>query len=179
MEAAYGDGPLLRDEVDAKQAYYVDEYVRLKTGGNKVDALRYKDWGHKAYSQVMFVSETTLAHHREALIRFLQMLDREWVAAVADPETTARLVVETFEPELDLGYQTASLKLMPGVAVGGRPSHGRDAGSYLASEHGCFPQDAARGGLTSVVEVDGFFLGGRGVFALKGRGGSSSLAPAR
>ncbi|MCF3648562.1 ABC transporter substrate-binding protein [Synoicihabitans lomoniglobus] len=111
-EADYGNGPLLRDEVDAKQAYYVDEYVHMLTAGHAVDALRYKDFGHKAYSQVMFVSEATLAAHRAALVKFLQVLDRGWRAAVAAPEVAAKLVVTRYAPALDLTYQTESLKLM-------------------------------------------------------------------
>jgi len=111
-EADYGDGPLIRDEVDAKQAYYVDEFVRMKVAGHDVNALVYKDWGHLAYSQTMFVSEATLAKHREAIVTFLQVLDRGWKAAAAEPEVAARLVVTEFEPDLDLTYQIESLKLI-------------------------------------------------------------------
>ncbi|WP_324726112.1 ABC transporter substrate-binding protein [Actomonas aquatica] len=109
-EAEYGDGPLLRDEVDAKQAYYVDEFVRMRQAGHDVTVLRYKDFGHRAYSQVLFVSETTLAENRDALVRFLQVHHRGWQAALADPEAAAKLVVERYEPQLDLAYQVESLK---------------------------------------------------------------------
>lgn len=115
--ADYGDGPLLCDEVDAKQAYYVDEFVRMRVAGHDVNALVYKDWGHLAYSQVMFVSEATLAKHREAIVRFLQVLDRGWKAAAAEPEVAARMVVERYEPELDLVYQLESLKLITAELV--------------------------------------------------------------
>lgn len=111
-EADYGDGPLLRDEVDAKQAYYVDEFVRMRVAGHDVNALVYKDWGHLAYSQTLFVSEETLARHRAALVAFLQVLDRGWKAAAADPVAAANLVVAEYEPELDLTYQIESLKLI-------------------------------------------------------------------
>lgn len=109
-EAEYGDGPLLRDEVDAKQAYYVDEFVRLRQAGHDVTVLRYKDFGHQAYSQVLFVSERTLAAHRDALVRFLQVHDRGWRAALADPAAAAALVVERYAPELDPAYQVESLQ---------------------------------------------------------------------
>ena len=118
-EADYGDGPLIRDEVDAKQAYYVDEFVRMKVAGHDVNALVYKDWGHLAYSQTMFVSEQTLAQHREAIVTFLQVLDRGWKAAAADPKAAAKLVVAEYEPELDLTYQIESLKLIVDELVGG------------------------------------------------------------
>ncbi len=112
VEAEYGNGPLLRDEVDAKQVYYVDEYVKMNAEGHKVDALVYKDWGHAAYSQVIFVSEATLAKHRSALIAFLQVLDRGWRASEKYPRAAAALVVAEYEPQLALGYQQGSLKLI-------------------------------------------------------------------
>lgn len=112
MEAEYGNGPLLRDEVDAKQVYYVDETVKMNVEGHDVNALVYKDWGHAAYSQVIFVSEETLAKHRPALVKFLQVLDRGWRAAEKYQRAAAALVVAEYEPQLDLGYQQGSLKLI-------------------------------------------------------------------
>ena len=84
----------------------------MKVAGHDVNALVYKDWGHLAYSQTMFVSEQTLAQHREAIVTFLQVLDRGWKAAAADPKAAAKLVVAEYEPELDLTYQIESLKLI-------------------------------------------------------------------
>ncbi|MEM7792354.1 MAG: ABC transporter substrate-binding protein, partial [Verrucomicrobiota bacterium] len=112
VRAEYGNGPLLRDEVDAKQVYYVDEFVKMKVEGHAVNAIVYKDWGHAAYSQVLFVSESTLAKHRPALVTFLQVLDRGWRAAEKYPRAAAALVVAEYEPALDLTYQQESLDLI-------------------------------------------------------------------
>ena len=109
IPAKYGNAPLLAGEMDAKQGYVVDEFVKLQTAGHDVRILPYKDYGHVAYSQVMFVSVETLASYRAALVRFLQVLDRGWRGATENPAAGAALTVEQFEPQLDLQYQRASL----------------------------------------------------------------------
>ncbi len=109
IESTYGNGPLLAGEMDAKQGYIVDEFVKLQTAGHDVRILPYMDYGHVAYSQVMFVSEETLRKYPDELVSFLKVLDRGWRAATADPEAGAALTVEQFEPQLDLRYQVASL----------------------------------------------------------------------
>ncbi len=111
-EAAYGNEPLLRDEMDAKQGYYVDEFVKLQVEGHDVTAMPLKDFGHVAYSQVMFVSEATLTQHREALIRFVKVLDRGWRAAQAEQSAAVDLIVGKLEPKLDRDYQARSLALI-------------------------------------------------------------------
>jgi NitT/TauT family transport system substrate-binding protein len=111
-EAAYGNDPLLRGEMDVKQGYYVDEFVKLQVEGHAVTALPLKDFGHVAYSQVMFVSEATLAKHRDALVRFIKVLDRGWRAAQADQSAAVDLILATLEPQLDREYQTRSLALI-------------------------------------------------------------------
>lgn len=110
MEATYGNEPLLAGEMDAKQGYVVDEFVKLQTEGHDVRVLPYRDYGHVAYSQVMFVSRETLETHRAELVTFLRVLDRGWRAATADPAAGAALTIEHFEPQLDPTYQTVSLQ---------------------------------------------------------------------
>ncbi|MEE4661261.1 MAG: ABC transporter substrate-binding protein [Halieaceae bacterium] len=109
IEATYGNEPLLAGQMDAKQGYVVDEFVKLQTAGHDVRILPYKDYGHVAYSQVMFVSRETLETYRTELVEFLAVLDRGWRAATADTDAGASLTVEQFEPQLDLRYQQASL----------------------------------------------------------------------
>ncbi|MEM0955196.1 MAG: ABC transporter substrate-binding protein [Pseudomonadota bacterium] len=109
IEANYGNEPLLAGEMDAKQGYVVDEFVKLQTAGHEVRILPYKDYGHVAYSQVMFVSKETLASHRDKLVTFLQVLDRGWRAATLDPAAGAALTIEQYEPQLSQAYQEGSL----------------------------------------------------------------------
>ncbi|MGJ3243597.1 MAG: ABC transporter substrate-binding protein [Opitutales bacterium] len=110
IEATYGNEPLLAGEMDAKQGYVVDEFVKLQTEGHDVRVLPYKDYGHVAYSQVMFVSRETLEKHRAELVTFLRVLDRGWRAATKDPAAGAALTIERFEPSLDFAYQKTSLR---------------------------------------------------------------------
>ncbi|MBC8012031.1 MAG: ABC transporter substrate-binding protein [Burkholderiales bacterium] len=108
--SGYGMAGLLAGEYDAKQGYLVDEYVKLVLGGERVRALEYRLHGHRAYSQVYFVSERTLAGRREELARFLAASGEGWARAAESPEETARFLHERHAPDLPLDYLEASLR---------------------------------------------------------------------
>jgi NitT/TauT family transport system substrate-binding protein len=112
IEAHYGNEPLLRGEVDAKQGYVVDEFVKLLTEGHDVTMIPYREYGHVAYSQVMFVSSDTLESRRSDLIKFLSVANRGWVAAAEDIPAAAQYTIDHFQPELSFDYQSQSLKLI-------------------------------------------------------------------
>jgi len=123
-EAQYGNGPLLRREVDAKQGYLIDEFVALQTAGHPVSALSLRDFGNQAYSQVYFVSESLLRSQRASLVRFLEVSNRGWRAALADVPAAARLVVNRYAPGLDLAYQEASLRSLAPLITAESPRVG-------------------------------------------------------
>lgn len=108
--SGYGMAGLLAGEYDAKQGYLVDEYARLVLEGRPVRALEYRLHGHRAYSQVYFVSEDTLAKRRDALERFLAASAEGWAAAAADPAGTARFLHERHALDLPVDYLEASLR---------------------------------------------------------------------
>ncbi len=143
-EAGYGNAPLLAREYDAKQGYLVDELVELQVAGHDVVALPFGAHGYAAYSQVYFVSEATLARHRDALVRFLAANNRGWRAAIADIEGAARFVVGEHEPRLGLEYQTRSLAAIAPLLTIESPRMGvttpgtwlRNAGAFLSSRPG-------------------------------------------
>lgn len=112
VKADYGNGPLIAGEVDAKQGYYVDELVKLQTEGYDANVIKYADHGHAAYSQLLFVSEAFLEKNRDGLIRFLQVADRGWKAAMANKAEVARIIVTDYEPQLSYEYQFESAKLI-------------------------------------------------------------------
>lgn len=112
LEAEYGNGPLLRREVDAKQGYLIDELVALQTSGQPVTALSLRDFGHQAYSQVYFVSERLLRQERATLVRFIEVSNRGWKAALADVPGAVNLIVGTYAPSLNRAYQEASLRAL-------------------------------------------------------------------
>ena len=109
VEGDYGNDLLVQHRCDAKQGYMVDELVELQSQGHDVVALPFGSNGYAAYSQVYFVSEATLAKHRDALVRFLAASNHGWREAVRDVPATARFVVSRHVPSLSLDYETRSL----------------------------------------------------------------------
>lgn len=108
--SGYGMAGLLAGEYQAKQGYLVDEYVKLVLSGKKVRALEYRLHGHRAYSQVYFVSERTLAGRREELARFLAASGAGWAEAAEAPEETAKFLHAQHASDLPLDYLEASLR---------------------------------------------------------------------
>ena len=108
-EGDYGNEALLSHRCDAQQGYLIDELVELQARGLDIVALPFGSYGYAAYSQVYFVSERTLALHREALVRFIAASNRGWRKALADVDGTARYIVRDHAPQLSLDYQRRSL----------------------------------------------------------------------
>lgn len=108
--SGYGMEGLLAGDYDAKQGYLVDEYVKLVLQGHRVRALEYRRHGHRAYSQVYFVSERTLATRGEALRAFLVAAGEGWVRAAAGPDGVADFIHETHARDLPRDYLRASLR---------------------------------------------------------------------
>ncbi len=111
--------------VDAAQGYMIDEFVSLQVAGVPARALRMADHGYHAYSQVFFVSEEFLGRDPASIRKFLEVSFRGWRAALADPEGTARMVIEKYQPGTDLKYQTASLQAIGQLMTLESPDIGR------------------------------------------------------
>ena len=141
VEAEYGNAPLLDRTYDAKQGYLVDELIQMQVDGHDMVALPFGAHGYAAYSQVYFVSEATLAKHREALVKFIAANNRGWRAALVDVPATARFIVEKHEPSLGLEYQTRSLAAIASILTIESPQMGvttpetwlKNAGAFLSS----------------------------------------------
>jgi ABC-type nitrate/sulfonate/bicarbonate transport system substrate-binding protein len=112
IKAEYGNEPLLRSEMDAKQGYVVDEFVKLQTEGHAVTMIPYREYGHVAYSQVMFVSQETLKSRRSDLVTFLSVANRGWVTAAKDVPIAAQYTIDNYVPQLNFDYQNQSLKMI-------------------------------------------------------------------
>ncbi len=121
VAAGHGPEALLAGKIDAQQGYLVDELVKLRLAGHAVRALEYRRHGLSAYSQVYFVSERTLARHREALRRFLLASGRGWQKAVADVPAAARLIRRQHSPDLALAYLEASLRAIEPLLTAEQP----------------------------------------------------------
>jgi ABC-type nitrate/sulfonate/bicarbonate transport system substrate-binding protein len=105
-------------KIDAQVCYIVDEAVALKTKGIDVNPLYGYENGYTAYSQVYFTTESMWKEHRELLKAFISASNQGWLAATDDIEASARFILERFQPELSLAYQTQSLELIAPLALG-------------------------------------------------------------
>ncbi len=111
--------------VDAAQGYTIDELVSLRVAGVPVRAMPMADHGYHAYSQVYCVSEEFLRRDRADIQRFLEASFRGWREAFADPDATARMIVEKYQPGTDLRYQTESLREIARLATRESPDIGQ------------------------------------------------------
>lgn len=110
-KVGYDIAILLRGEVDAMQAYVIDEYVklRLETDG-ACGILLARDFGYSAYSQVLFTTATATEAHPEKVRAFLAATQKGWTYALDHPEETVELILSQYSPDLDYAYQLASLR---------------------------------------------------------------------
>lgn len=101
---------LLSGEVDAMQAYSIDEFVKLQlaTGGTG-GIFMAKDLGYSAYSQVIFTTAEVVERHPILVRDFLEAVQRGWVYALDHKEETVKLILEKYNPALDRDYQLSSL----------------------------------------------------------------------
>jgi NitT/TauT family transport system substrate-binding protein len=109
--------PLLNGDCDAVQGYSIDEAVALESRGTPIHFIPFHEHGYRAYSQVYFGSESCVNQHRDVVARFLEVSNRGWRAAIADPVAASRVVVEHFAPKLDREYQRRSLEAVGRLAV--------------------------------------------------------------
>ena len=124
-DIGYEMAELKNGAVDAAQGYLIDELVSLRVAGIPVRAMPMADHGYHAYSQVYCVSEEFLRRDRADIQRFLEASFRGWREAFADPEATARMIVEKYQPGTDLKYQTESLRAIAGLATRESPNIGQ------------------------------------------------------
>jgi ABC-type nitrate/sulfonate/bicarbonate transport system substrate-binding protein len=106
----YDIAPLLAGELDAMQAYSIDEFVSLKqqTDGQGRMFMA-SDYGYRAYSQVIFTNAKTVEAHPELVRAFLRATKKGWIYALDHPEETVDLILEKYNGELDRAQQIASL----------------------------------------------------------------------
>ena len=118
FKASYDPQQLLDDEADALQCYYIDEFVKLEQMvGDDAAVFLARDYGYRAYSQVMFTSRDTVADHPEAVADFLAATKRGWEYAFQYPEETIDLILEKYNPDLDRAYQLSSLSKIQELMV--------------------------------------------------------------
>lgn len=98
--------------IQAQVCYVIDEAVALETSGHAVNTMFGHENGYKAYAQVYFTTAVSMGRHAPELARFLEVSNRGWRAAVADPEGTALMIIERHQPKLKVDYQAGSIQLI-------------------------------------------------------------------
>jgi ABC-type nitrate/sulfonate/bicarbonate transport system substrate-binding protein len=109
--ATYDPQQLLDGTADALQCYYIDEFVKLEQMvGGRAAVFLARDYGYRAYSQVMYTSSDTVAEHPEVVADFLAATKRGWAYAFEHKDETINLILSKYNSELDHDYQLSSLE---------------------------------------------------------------------
>lgn len=110
FKASHDPQLLLDGDADALQCYYIDEFVKLEQlVGDDAGIFLARDYGYKAYSQVMFTERNTVLSNPESVRGFLKAAKLGWAYAFEHPEETVDLILEKYSPSLDRDYQLRSL----------------------------------------------------------------------
>lgn len=110
FKASYDPQLIIDGKADALQCYYIDEFVRLEQlVGDRARVFLARDYGYKAYSQVMFTHEDTIEVYPEVVRAFLDATKKGWQYAFDHPEETVDLIIDQYNPEIDRDYQIRSL----------------------------------------------------------------------
>lgn len=114
---------LLSGQIDAMQAYSIDEFVKLQLATEGTGSIiMAKDLGYSAYSQVIFTTGRVVENHPDTVKDFLKAVQLGWTYALENKEATVDLILEKYNPEIGRAYQHASLeKIEELVRPGGLP----------------------------------------------------------
>lgn len=82
----YGLAPLLAGEIDGSGGFITNEPFELQVAGKEVVTLLLYDYGFTIYSDIVVVTEETLAARRADLVGFLRASRRGWVENFRYPE---------------------------------------------------------------------------------------------
>lgn len=118
----FSNDPLLNGQVDAMDAFVVNQPVQLSLQGHQVNAILAADYGVDVYANVIFTSEEKIANNPELIERFLRATIQGMQEAVNNPTEAARLAVQ-HNQELNLEAETESLqRALPLITpAGSRP----------------------------------------------------------
>ncbi len=112
------DELLSSGEYDAIQCFVIVEPRELAQKGFKLHSLPAYAWGYQVYSQVISVTERTLAAQRPALERFLKATVDGWRHAIAHPNEAAQRIVERYLPDANAQAQAGMLADMTPHLIG-------------------------------------------------------------
>ncbi len=98
----YDPSPLVNGDIDGYLAYLTNESVTLQNEGYKVANLPYADNGLPFMTESYEVTDDSIKNHRAELEAFLYATLKGWKAALADPQGSVDLAVNTYGKSLGL-----------------------------------------------------------------------------
>jgi NitT/TauT family transport system substrate-binding protein len=102
---------LISGQIDAYTGYSTNQGVVLKLKGVDLHIIHVHDLGMPETAGTIYGREDFLKNNRDLVVRFLRAAREGWAWALANPETTAKLMVEKYGvPGLDYKAQLIELQ---------------------------------------------------------------------
>jgi ABC-type nitrate/sulfonate/bicarbonate transport system substrate-binding protein len=111
VTVGFDPSPLTSGQVDAYWAYATNQPTILASQGVKSLFMYASDFGYDFYSDVIFVTEDTLAKHEDALVAWLKASIKGWQVAIADPVVSGKTVMKYAAPGLKLQNQVTQSRV--------------------------------------------------------------------
>ncbi len=115
VPAITGISQVMTDQVDAKMAYEMNDAILLELEGEKVNLLRFRDYGVKVYADTIFTTKEMIEKHPDKVKKFLKASLKGWNYAIENPEKSVSQLIEinpTLKYEHQLGYLKGSIPLI-------------------------------------------------------------------
>ena len=115
VPAITGISQVMIEQVDAKMAYEMNDAILLELEGEKVNLLRFRDYGIKVYADTIFTTKEMVEKHPDKVKKFLKASLKGWNYAIENPEKSVSQLIEinpTLKYEHQLGYLKGSIPLI-------------------------------------------------------------------
>lgn len=115
VPAITGISQIMTEQVDAKMAYEMNDAILLELEGEKVNLLRFRDYGIKVYADTIFTTKEMVEKHPDKVKKFLKASLKGWNYAIENPEKSVSQLIEinpTLKYEHQLGYLKGSIPLI-------------------------------------------------------------------
>ena len=115
VPAITGISQVMTEQVDAKMAYEMNDAILLELEGEKVNLLRFRDYGIKVYADTIFTTKEMGEKHPDKVKKFLKASLKGWNYAIENPEKSVSQLIEinpTLKYEHQLGYLKGSIPLI-------------------------------------------------------------------
>lgn len=105
VTVGFDPSPLTSGQVDAYWAYATNQPIILASRGVKPIFMYASDFGYDFYSDVLFVTQDTLAKREADLVAWLRASIKGWEVSIADPVASGKAVMKYAAPGLKLADQ--------------------------------------------------------------------------